>query len=97
MMGEEGLDPGRIALEVALMADRLDCTEECVRLRGHCRHLLSLLEEDSSGRKVNFLLQEMNREANTIGAKAYDLNISEQVVLIKEEIEKIREQAQNIE
>ncbi len=97
MGGEEGLDPGRLALEVALMADKLDCTEECVRLRGHCQHLLSLLEEDSAGRKVNFLLQEMNREANTIGAKAYDLSISEQVVLIKEEIEKIREQAQNIE
>jgi uncharacterized protein (TIGR00255 family) len=97
MGGEEGIDPARLALEVALMADKLDCTEECVRLRGHCRHLTSLLEEDSSGRKVNFLLQEMNREANTIGAKAYDLSISEQVVLIKEEIEKIREQAQNIE
>lgn len=95
--GDEGLDAGRLALEVALIADRLDCTEECVRLRAHCKHLLALLEEESSGRKVNFLLQEMNREANTIGAKASDLNITEQVILIKEEIEKIREQAQNIQ
>jgi uncharacterized protein (TIGR00255 family) len=96
--GEEGIDPSRLAVEVALIADRLDCTEECVRLRAHCRHLLELLEEkESAGRKVNFLLQEMNREANTIGAKASDLDITEQVILIKEEIEKIREQAQNIQ
>lgn len=92
------VDPGKLAAEVALLADRLDCTEECVRLRGHCSHLLSLIEgEESAGRKLNFLLQEMNREANTIGAKASDLSISEQVILIKEELEKIREQAQNIE
>lgn len=95
--GDSGIDPARLAVEVALIADRLDCTEECVRLRAHCRHLLSLLEEEASGRKVNFLLQEMNREANTIGAKASDLNIAEQVIQIKEEVEKIREQAQNIE
>jgi len=99
LLGSEGsVDPSRLASEVALMADRLDCTEECVRLRGHCSHLLSLIEsEEAAGRKLNFLLQEMNREANTIGAKASDLNISEQVILIKEELEKIREQAQNIE
>jgi uncharacterized protein (TIGR00255 family) len=99
LLGAEGpVDPSRLASEVALMADRLDCTEECVRLRGHCSHLLSLIEsEEAAGRKLNFLLQEMNREANTIGAKASDLSISEQVILIKEELEKIREQAQNIE
>lgn len=95
--GDDGIDAGRLAVEVALIADRLDCTEECVRLRAHCSHLLSLLDEESSGRKVNFLLQEMNREANTIGSKASDLDITEQVILIKEEIEKIREQAQNIQ
>jgi uncharacterized protein (TIGR00255 family) len=97
MNGDEGVDPSRLALEVALIADRLDCTEECVRLRGHCRHFLSALREEGAGRKLNFLLQEMNREANTIGSKASDLGISEQVILMKEEIEKIREQAQNIE
>ncbi len=97
LTGEEGVDPSRLALEVAVIADRLDCTEECVRLRGHCRHFLSALKEEGAGRKLNFLLQEMNREANTIGSKASDLGISEQVILIKEEIEKIREQAQNIE
>jgi len=91
------VDRDRLELEIALLADRLDCTEECVRLRAHCRHLLSMLEEEGAGRKINFLLQEMNREANTIGSKASDLAISEQVIRIKEEIEKIREQAQNIE
>jgi uncharacterized protein (TIGR00255 family) len=99
LLGGDGeVDPSRLAAEVALLADRLDCTEECVRLNGHCTHLLSLIDgEESAGRKLNFLLQEMNREANTIGAKASDLSISEQVILIKEELEKIREQAQNIE
>jgi len=99
LLGSEvAVDPGRLATEVALMADRLDCTEECVRLKGHCKHLASLIEgEEAAGRKLNFLLQEMNREANTIGSKTSDLSISEQVILIKEEIEKIREQAQNIE
>jgi uncharacterized protein (TIGR00255 family) len=95
---ETAVDPGRLASEVALMVDRLDCTEECVRLKGHCGHMLTLIEgEEAAGRKLNFLLQEMNREANTIGAKASDLTISEQVIAIKEELEKLREQAQNIE
>ena len=88
----------RIAQEVAILSDRLDCTEECVRLESHCGHFRKLLEEESTpGRKLNFLLQEMNREINTIGSKSSDVPIVEQVVEVKEELERIREQVQNIE
>ncbi|HEY2924165.1 MAG TPA: YicC/YloC family endoribonuclease [Candidatus Eisenbacteria bacterium] len=97
------LEPGelpeeRVAQEVAILSDRLDCTEECVRLEAHCGHFRKLLEEESApGRKLNFLLQEMNREINTIGSKSSDVPIVEQVVEVKEELERIREQVQNIE
>ena len=88
----------RIAQEVAILSDRLDCTEECVRLEAHCGHFRKLLEEESTpGRKLNFLLQEMNREINTIGSKSSDVPIVERVVEVKEELERIREQVQNIE
>jgi uncharacterized protein (TIGR00255 family) len=96
---EEGeLPEERVAQEVAILSDRLDCTEECVRLEAHCGHFRKLLEEESApGRKLNFLLQEMNREINTIGSKSSDVPIVEQVVEVKEELERIREQVQNIE
>jgi uncharacterized protein (TIGR00255 family) len=88
----------RLAQEVAILSDRLDSTEECVRLLAHCDHFLKVLgEEATPGRKLNFLLQEMNREINTIGSKSADVAIVEQVVEVKEEIERIREQVQNIE
>ena len=88
----------RVAQEIAILSDRLDCTEECVRLEAHCGHFLKLLEDESTpGRKLNFLLQEMNREINTIGSKSSDVPIVEQVVEVKEELERIREQVQNIE
>ncbi len=88
----------RLALETVVFADKLDCTEECVRLRAHVGHFVSLLDsEELVGRKLNFLLQEMNREANTMGAKSLDVEIVNQVVSIKDEIEKLREQVQNIE
>ncbi len=88
----------RLAQEVAMLADRLDSTEECVRLEAHCGHFRKLLDEESTpGRKLNFLLQEMNREINTIGSKSADVAIVEQVVEVKEELERIREQVQNIE
>jgi uncharacterized protein (TIGR00255 family) len=88
----------RVAQEVAILSDRLDCTEECVRLEAHCAHFRKLLEEENTpGRKLNFLLQEMNREINTIGSKSSDVPIVEQVVEVKEELERIREQVQNIE
>ncbi len=98
LLNEGEIAEERIAQEVAMLADRLDCTEECVRLESHCAHFRKLLEEESApGRKLNFLLQEMNREINTIGSKSSDVPIVEQVVEVKEELERIREQVQNIE
>jgi len=98
LLNGDELPEERIAQEVALLADRLDSTEECVRLEAHCDHFRKFLEEESTpGRKLNFLLQEMNREINTIGSKSSDVSIVEQVVEVKEELERIREQVQNIE
>lgn len=92
------VDEHRIELEVALMAEKCDVTEECVRFKSHNLQFLSALKEDAPvGKRLTFLLQEMNREANTIGAKAADAEISQKVIFLKEEIERIREQAQNIE
>jgi uncharacterized protein (TIGR00255 family) len=98
LLGDIEMDPVRIAQEVALMADRLDCTEECVRLAAHLDQFKHLSEgSELAGRKLNFLLQEMNREANTIGSKANDVEIAHAVIIIKEELERLREQVQNVE
>jgi uncharacterized protein (TIGR00255 family) len=98
LLGDVEMDPIRIAQEVALMADRLDCTEECVRLSAHIDQFRSLADgHELAGRKLNFLLQEMNREANTIGSKSNDVEITRAVIVIKEEIERLREQVQNVE
>ena len=98
MIGDSAVDPQRLAMEVAVMAERGDITEECVRFRAHCDAFLEALEaDDGAGRRLNFLLQEMNREANTVGSKANAADLSHDVVIIKEELERIREQAQNIE
>lgn len=92
------LDDNRIAAEVALFADKSNITEEIVRLHSHINQFTEILEEDDAvGRKLDFLLQEMNREINTIGSKANDLNIANLVINIKSEFEKMREQVQNIE
>ncbi|MFW5649051.1 MAG: YicC/YloC family endoribonuclease [Candidatus Alkaliphilus sp. MAG34] len=92
------LDDTRIAMEAALFADKSNTTEEIVRLYSHIRQFAKILgEEDAVGRKLDFLLQEMNREINTIGSKANDLNIANLVIEIKSELEKMREQVQNIE
>ncbi len=97
-LDKEHIDPQRLAMEVTLFADRSDITEECVRLRTHCDAFLEALRaDDSAGRRLNFLLQEMNREVNTIGSKSNDAEISHRVIALKEELEKIREQVQNIE
>lgn len=94
----EPLDNGRLEMEVAFLADKVDVTEECIRFKSHNTLFLELLENgNSEGRKLNFLVQEMHREANTIGAKANDARIAHWVVEIKEEVEKLREQIQNIE
>ena len=98
LLENETVDEGRLELELALLADRLDVTEECVRFRSHNKFFLEALDEDeAAGRKLNFLVQEMNREANTMGSKSSAAEIAHLVVSIKEELEKIREQSQNIE
>jgi uncharacterized protein (TIGR00255 family) len=98
LLADVEMDPVRIAQEVALMADRLDCTEECVRLSAHLDQFRALAEgPELAGRKLNFLLQEMNREANTIGSKANDVEMAHAVIVIKEELERLREQVQNVE
>lgn len=98
VLGGKEIDPARIELEIVLLADKLDITEEVVRFRTHNRFFRELLDgEDSNGRRLNFLLQEMNREANTMGSKSFDAPMSHLVVEIKEELEKIREQVQNLE
>lgn len=92
------IDEQRLELEISLYADKLDITEECVRFQSHNKFFLDAMRnENAAGRKLNFLIQEMNREANTIGSKAGDAGIAHKVVAIKEELEKIREQLQNIE
>jgi uncharacterized protein (TIGR00255 family) len=88
----------RLELELAILAERSDITEECVRLRSHIKMVFSSLnKEDDPGRKLNFLCQEMNREANTISSKTLSTSITHSSVHIKEEIERMREQIQNIE
>lgn len=88
----------RLELELAILAERSDITEECVRLKSHIKLFLeSLKKEDDPGRKLNFLCQEMNREANTISSKTLSTAITHNSVHIKEEIERMREQIQNIE
>jgi uncharacterized protein (TIGR00255 family) len=92
------VDEGRLEMELAILAERLDVTEECVRFRSHNKFFLDALSlNESAGRKLNFLIQEMNREVNTIGSKSSATEIAHVVVKMKEEMEKIREQLQNIE
>lgn len=91
-------DPDRVLQEVAIFADRVSITEEIVRLKSHIRQFRLILESAQPvGRKLDFLVQEFNREANTIGSKANDFELAKTVVEVKAEIEKIREQIQNIE
>jgi len=98
LMGNAEIDKDRLNLELALIADRADITEECVRLKSHLKFFKeSLRNEKEPGKKLNFLCQEMNRETNTISSKSIATSIIHSSVLVKEEIEKIREQLQNIE
>jgi uncharacterized protein (TIGR00255 family) len=98
IIGGMEIDSSRLHQEVAYFADRSDITEEVVRIDSHLNQFEQMLESDESvGRKMDFLLQEINREVNTISAKANDVVISEKVVEIKAELEKTREQIQNIE
>lgn len=92
------IDENRIALEIAIFADRCSVDEEIVRLKSHLDQFASIIKTgDSVGRKLDFLVQEFNREVNTIGSKANDIQITRNIVEAKSEVEKIREQIQNIE
>lgn len=92
------VDPQRLAQEVALLADRSDITEECVRLDSHLKQFDATVKStDQGARRLGFLLQEMHREVNTIGSKTGNLEIIQEVLSMKEEIEKLREQVQNLE
>jgi uncharacterized protein (TIGR00255 family) len=98
LLGSTELDPARLAQEVALLADRCDITEELVRLASHFDQFDEALRlKEPVGRKLDFLMQEMNREINTIGSKANDAAIASLVIQIKAEMEKMREQVQNVE
>jgi uncharacterized protein (TIGR00255 family) len=98
LLEKEKIDEGRLEMELAMLADRLDVTEECVRFRSHNKFFLdAIASPEAAGRKLNFLIQEMNREANTIGSKSSATEIAHIVVGMKEELERIREQLQNIE
>ncbi len=98
---ENGFNAQRIETEIALLADKLDITEECVRFRSHLSYFDEVLNknngDDSIGRKLTFLIQEIVREANTISSKTNNAQTAQLVVTIKEELEKIREQLQNLE
>jgi uncharacterized protein (TIGR00255 family) len=98
LLGGSEWDPSRFEQEVALWVERTDITEEMVRAESHLKQFRSLFKgQDPMGRKMDFLLQEIHREANTISSKANDAEISQRIVEMKSEIEKIREQIQNIE
>ncbi len=100
LLGEDAVIPeDRILLEAAVFADKSNITEEMVRLKSHCGQLRGIAADTTGpiGKKLDFLIQEMNRESNTIGSKANDIRITNEVLVLKAEIEKIREQVQNIE
>lgn len=98
LLEDTQIDDNRIAAEVILFADKICTDEEVVRLKSHIQHMKETLDESNGiGRKLDFIAQEMNREANTILSKANDLDISNRAISLKTEIEKIREQIQNIE
>jgi uncharacterized protein (TIGR00255 family) len=98
LLGEADLDEARLAQEVAFFAEKSDITEELVRFQSHTQQFQDLLEAGGPrGRQLEFLLQEMHREINTIGSKANDLDIAQRVIQIKAELERLREQLQNVE
>lgn len=98
LLGDIQIDEQKLANEVAFFADRASIAEELVRLESHLSQMIDIVKSNNSvGRKLDFLVQEMNREINTIGSKANDIEISHAVVEVKSELEKVREQVQNIE
>ena len=98
ILKDVSMDEARLAQEVALFGEKSDITEEIVRIRSHLKQFREYISlDDAVGRRLDFLIQEMNREVNTIGSKASDTVISKVVVEMKAEIEKLREQVQNVE
>lgn len=98
LLGDASVDEQRLLNEAAIYADKIAVDEETVRLRSHISQLREFMNSNEAiGRKLDFLVQEINREANTIGSKAQDVDIAKKVIAIKAEVEKIREQVQNIE
>ncbi len=98
LLGNTQIDEQRLLTEAAIFADKIAVDEETVRLRSHISQLRTFMEADEPiGRKLDFLVQEINREANTIGSKAQDVEIAKRVIAVKAEVEKIHEQVQNIE
>src|SRR5690625_245395 len=98
LLADESISPERLEQEVAILVDKMDIQEEVIRLESHLEFFIETLESsDAAGRRLNFLCQEINRELNTIGAKANESEISHLIVFAKEKLEQIREQVQNIE
>ena len=98
LIGEQKIDATRLEQEIALISDKVDITEECVRMDSHLKLFRQTMEKTGeTGKKLTFILQEMLREANTMNSKNANVAIQHQVIRVKEEIEKIREQAQNLE
>ncbi|GIV38166.1 MAG: hypothetical protein KatS3mg032_2545 [Cyclobacteriaceae bacterium] len=97
LMGEEGFDRNRLEQEIIYYAEKLDIREECLRLETHLDYFIKTMKEnDSAGKKLSFLVQEIGREINTLGAKANDVSIQQIVVAMKEDLEKIKEQLANV-
>ena len=95
--GSEGFDPNRLEQEIIFYIEKLDIHEERVRLKSHLDYFLKVLaDKQSNGKKLGFIAQEIGREINTIGSKANDAEMQKQVVLMKEELEKIKEQLNNV-
>ena len=97
-VGKENYDGNRLEQELIYYIEKIDITEEQVRLKNHCEYFLNIMEEEeaSKGKKLSFVLQEIGREINTTGAKAYDATIQKCVVLMKDELEKAKEQVLNV-
>jgi uncharacterized protein (TIGR00255 family) len=97
-VGKENYDGNRLEQELIYYIEKIDITEEQVRLKNHCAYFMDVLneEDDSKGKKLSFILQEIGREINTTGAKAYDAIIQKSVVLMKDELEKAKEQILNV-
>ena len=98
MKDKKVIDENRLELEIILLSEKIDITEEVIRLKSHTKYFTEYAKSgELAGRRLNFLIQEINREINTIASKSLDAGISQRASVLKEELEKIREQLQNVE